>query len=413
MPEAMSTAVAGGEYAPAHVRRTVVLCFLAALCEGINLQAAGVAAAGVRLQFHPDSQLLSYFFSSNTLGLLLGASIGGRMADQVGRKAVLAWSVALFGFFTLITAWAWNMELLIALRLLAGLGLGASLPNLVALGAEGATPRKRNANVTIIYSGMPLGGALASLVTMIITPAQWGWIFIVGGVTSLAIAPVISRWLPESQAFQALQTAGPRSGGATGIATILGEGRAARTLLLWASFFLALLTLYLLLNWLPTLLVSGGLTKTQAAASMVAFNLGGCIGAVYIGLYLDGPNRRQAILAAFIGLPLLLLLLAQGLQGPVLMAVMVFVVGIAVLAAQAILYAYAPLSYPTRIRGAGVGFAVAIGRFGSMAGPLLGGLLVSGGGSPSHVLYGVFPVMLVGSVCAIVLTWRAQPVQED
>ena len=96
-----------------------------------------------------------------------------------------------------------------------------------------------------------------------------------------------------------------------------------------------------------------------------------------------------------------------------LLALVVCLLGAAVLAAQAILYAHAPLSYPARMRGTGTGFAVAVGRFGSIAGPLLGGTLVGSGRTPAQVLTGIVPIVVVGSLCAILLTWRQPPPQGD
>jgi MFS transporter, AAHS family, 3-hydroxyphenylpropionic acid transporter len=393
-----------------HKSRTLILCFLAALCEGIDLQAAGVAANGIIREFHPGSQLLTYFFSASTLGLMCGAAFGGRLADRIGRKSVLVGSIAVFGFFSLVTAWAWSIESLIWVRLLAGLGLGGTLPNLISLGAESAAEHRRTLTVTIIYAGMPLGGALASLLTMLIAPAQWRWIFILGGVTPLLVAPAIAALLQESRAFRALRAGAALSRrNKAGVSAVIGEGRAGRTLLLWVSFFLALMTLYLLLNWLPTLLVSSGLSKSQSAAAMIAFNIGGCLGAVVMGAQLETRWRQRGVLIAFVGLPLVLLLLAVAPREPALVVPVVFVLGAAVLAAQSTLYAYAPLCYPTRIRGAGVGFAVAAGRFGSMVGPLLGGFLVVGGMSTFRVLTGMLPVVVLGSVCAVLLAWRPPP----
>lgn len=393
--------------------RTVVLCFLAALCEGIDIQAAGVASNGIVQEFHPGNVLLSYFFTASTLGLFVGAAIGGRLADRVGRKAVLLGSVIVFGLFSLLTAWVANFEALIWVRLLAGLGLGGSLPNLIALGSESVPEHRRSASVTLIYAGMPLGGALASLIALLIAAAQWRWIFVAGGVTPLLLAPFIGVLLQESQAFRAVHAGGAGlSKGAAGVRAILLDGRAARTALLWVSFFLALMTLYLLLNWLPTLLMGGGFSKSQAASAMIGFNLGGCVGAVLIGAHLQTPRRRAALLVTFVGLPLLLLLLAIGPRQVLIVAPLVFVLGAAVLAAQSTLYSYAPLCYPTRIRGAGVGFAVAAGRFGSMAGPLFGGLLVLGGSSPMGVLVGLLPVVSVGSICAVALALRPPPASE-
>lgn len=145
----------------------VLLCFLAALCEGIDLQAAGVAAAGIRQQFHPDGRWLAYFFSASTLGLFCGAIIGGRVADRLGRKPVLVTSIAVFGLFSILTGLAWDVDSLTLARLLTGLGLGGALPNLLAIGSEDAPVNRRSAYVTMIYAGTPLGGALASLVSLL------------------------------------------------------------------------------------------------------------------------------------------------------------------------------------------------------------------------------------------------------
>jgi MFS transporter, AAHS family, 3-hydroxyphenylpropionic acid transporter len=399
----------------AHSNRLgVLLCFFAALCEGIDLQAAGVAAAGIRQQFHPDSQWLAYFFSASTAGLFIGAMIGGRLADSLGRKPVLVTSIAVFGLFSVLTALAWNVGSLTLARLLTGFGLGGALPNLLAIGSENAPENRRSAYVTIIYAGNPLGGALASLVSLLTSPAHWSWIFIVGGVTPLIIAPVLGRWLHEPQVFSTLTARGAQSPTARrNVLAFLEEGRALRTVLLWISFLLSLLTLYLLLNWLPTLLASSGFSKPAVAIAMISFNIGGWLSALFIGFHLDTQLRHRGVLVTFISVPLLLLLLALGPTQSSIVALVVFVLGAAVVGAQAILYAFAPLLYPTRIRGTGVGFAVAMGRMGSVAGPLLGGVLVGSGRNTSQVLIGLLPIALACGLCAVVLTWRKPTVREN
>jgi len=395
-------------------RLTILLCFLAAMCEGIDLQTAGVAAAGIRQQFHPDNQMLSFFFSAGTLGLFIGAIVGGRLADQIGRKSVLVASIVVFGIFSLTTPLAWDIVTLTWARFVTGLGLGGALPNLVAIGSESAPQARRNVYVTMIYSGTPLGGAVASLTSLLTTAAHWSWIFIVGGIVPLTVAPMIGIWLEESRAFHRVKST---SSGADmrppGLFAFLADGRGARTLLLWVSFFLALLTLYLLLNWLPSLLAAGGFGKSEVGIAMTGFNVGGFLAALYIGKNLETPLRHRGVLLAFIGMPLLLLLLAHATGRGWAVALLITVLGAAVVASQAVLYAYAPLCYPTRMRGTGMGFAVAMGRIGSIAGPLLGGLLVISGRTPSQVLTGLLPIVCVGSVCAIALAWRQPPQMPD
>src|SRR5271170_7832049 len=161
---------------------TVILCAVAAFFEGVDLQVAGVAAAGIVPEFKPDPRHLGIFFSASTAGLVCGALVGGRLSDRLGRKRVLVASVAAFGLFSLLAASVSTMPELVWARLLTGVGLGGAFPILVALTAESSTPAQRNSNVTLVYSAMPLGGAFVSLLSMLIAPAHWRYLFVVGGL---------------------------------------------------------------------------------------------------------------------------------------------------------------------------------------------------------------------------------------
>jgi len=188
---------------------------------------------------------------------------------------------------------------------------------------------------------------------------------------------------------------------------IFAHDRALRTLMLWSSFFLGLLTLYLLLNWLPTLMVGQGLSRSQAAGAQIGFNLGGAVAALLMGYLLESRLRQPGIVVAFVALPVLVLWLADAHAHVFTLVLIVFLLGCAVLAAQAFLYAMAPASYPTRIRGVGVGAAVAVGRIGSIVGPKLGGALKAAGHSSTQLLHDILPIVIAGSVCALWLAWHA------
>ena len=388
----------------------LVLCVLAAFCEGIDLQAAGLAASGIRPEFKPDASQMGSFFSASTLGLLIGALCGGWLSDQVGRKAVLVGSIALFAVFTLLTAISSSMDMLFWMRLATGLGLGGALPNLIALVSESSPERRRSANVALVYSGTPFGGAVISLVSMLNAPEHWRLLFVIGGVVPLLVAPLMAWKLPESVAFQQsharLEHAGGGAGKAGNPLEIFAAGRAGRTLLLWVSFFLALLTLYLLLNWLPTLLQGNGLSRPQADFAQIGFNFGGALAALWIGRLMEGPRRRASVTTLFIALPLLLAALAYAPAQVALVVAIVFLLGGAIVSAQAFLYASAPGLYPTLIRGMGVGAAVAVGRTGSVVGPKLGGILKNSGYDSSHLLLALVPVAVVAGLCAIILVQR-------
>lgn len=395
---------------------TIVFCVLTAFCEGIDLQAAGVAAAGIGAEFKPTSSQFGTFFSASTFGLFFGALIGGRLADSIGRKKVLVVSVALFGVFSLLTSIAWNIQSLVITRALTGLGLGGALPMVLALVAETGNAERQAGRVAMVYATTPLGGALISLLSMLLVPAQWRMMFVAGGIVPLILAPIMACALPESSAYQRIHGA-PSTGSIPDAAVmpksgsfmaIYSGGRARRTLFLWASFFLGLLLLYLLLNWLPTLLTNDGLSHAEAAGAQIGFNIGGALAAILIGYLLNGRLRNWAVIITFVSLPILLLALAKSPAQLAIICITVFLLGCAIIAAQAFLYAMAPAAYPTSIRGVGVGAAVAMGRIGSIAGPKLGGVLKAAGHSPSQLLMDLLPIVVAGSICALLLAWEVR-----
>jgi AAHS family 3-hydroxyphenylpropionic acid transporter len=388
-------------------RSTIIFCLGAALCEGIDLQAAGVAAAGIAAEFKPTADQFGTFFSASTFGLFLGALLGGRLADSIGRKKVLVASVGVFGFFCLLTAFAHDVQSLTWARLLTGLGLGGALPILIALVSESGRDDQQSASVAMVYAATPIGGAIASVISLLIPAAQWRVIFIVGGVLPLLLAPLMALRLSESVAYRHMRNEAKAKAGS--FIAILAKGRALRTLLLWLSFFLGLLLLYLLLNWLPMLLVTKGLTRSAAAGAQIGFNVGGSLAALLVGYLLGSRLRNPAIVFIFVTIPILLVVLAKAPAEAILVAAAVFFLGCAVVSAQAFLYAMAPVAYPTSIRGVGVGAAIAIGRIGSIVGPKLGGYLKSAGHAPSQLLMDVLPLVVIGSISALLLAWISAP----
>jgi AAHS family 3-hydroxyphenylpropionic acid transporter len=257
-----------------------------------------------------------------------------------------------------------------------------------------------------MYCGMPVGGGLASLLMALgMGGDDWQGLFYIGGVAPLLAIPALWFLLPESQAFRAGDTV--RSDIP---AALFGDGRASRTLALWASFFCGLIVLYLLLNWLPSLLVSRGLPRPQAALVQAAFNLVGAAGAAAVGALMDSRARRFAVAGVFVALAVGLAIQAAAPATFGIALATGALVGAAVLGAQSVLYNLAPSLYPTAIRGTGLGAAVAVGRLGSVMGPLLAGALVGQGKSPSEVLAALLPLVAISGGIALWLAWpKSEP----
>jgi AAHS family 3-hydroxyphenylpropionic acid transporter len=391
---------------------TILLCFFSALFEGFDIQSAGVAAPRLAQALHLNDAALKWVFSANIFGLFVGAIIGGRLADVIGRKRVLVFSMISFGAFSLGSALVHTAGALVAMRLLTGLGLGGAMPNMLALAAENSPDDRRGLATALMYCGMPLGGAIASFVSMF-EAVTWQQIFYVGGFAPLLAAPVLAVALPESHGFRALQAADAR-GSAPSAArkpvsiwfALFGDERAASTLLLWAAYGLTLLVMYLLLNWMPTLLQRIGLTRAQASIAQIFFNVGGVVGSVLIGFLLDRARRLRTVFFTYSIMCAALLGLALLRPELLLTCAVVFCCGSTLIGAQAIIYVSAPVCYATAFRGTGVGSAVAIGRVGAVAGPLVGGMLLAGGYSVSTLLILLLPLILLGGLAALLITRR-------
>ena len=384
---------------------TLALCFLAILCEGLDIQSMGLAAPRMGPALGLTRDQLGPLFSASIVGLLVGAVIFGRLADRFGRKWILVTCLVIFGVFSLATAAANAFEALLAVRLAAGLGLGGALPNLVALAAEAVAPENRAGLVTRITCGLPFGGAACGIVAVNL---GWQAIFYIGGLAPLALAPIAAFVLPESRAFLEAREATPTTAPARGDFRwiLFGDGRAGATLLLWTASFASLLALYVLLNWLPTLLGDRGLSKPHASLVSMLFNIGAAVGCLILADLLDRRRPRRTIGLWYLGLATSLVALALVNSGFLAIAVAGFAVGFFVSSVPLPLYGMAPCYYAVSIRGAGVGASVAVGRLGAIFGPLLAAALLGVGAGASGVLLALLPITAVAGGATMALIDR-------
>ncbi|NNU47840.1 3-(3-hydroxy-phenyl)propionate transporter MhpT [Rhizobium sp. WYCCWR 11279] len=388
--------------------KVLILCFCAAMIEGFDIQAAGVAAPKLAPALGLAPGQMALFFSSATFGLIFGAIVGGRIADRFGRRTGLIVSLLTFGLFSLGTALVGSFPALVLMRFLTGVGLGGALPNLVAIAAEALSRERRGTAVGLMYAGIPIGGAIASAVSILGLHDSWESIFVIGGILPVALVPVLLLSLPD---LKVARDHGDEANISTTFRSIFGPSSWQTTLLLWLGFFFSLLVLYLLLNWLPALMVAKGFSKYDAGIVQIVFNIGGAAGSLMVGNALDGIHRRRAVIlsygllvAALFGVALLPNNLALAIVSGVLL-------GGTIIGVQAILYGLAPQSYTQEVRGTAVGFAVAAGRLGSVAGPLLAGALVAGGKSATEVLLGIVPIAILGGLASLLLVHRLAKAQ--
>ncbi|HLF10257.1 MAG TPA: MFS transporter, partial [Gammaproteobacteria bacterium] len=270
----------------------------------------------------------------------------------------------------------------------------------------------------------------------LISTLGWRAVFLVGGALPLLLAAALLRWLPESIRFAALipqgqaeakrllrkikRDLGPDAdvriqssdaeGGKATVMDLFKDHRGRATVLLWIAFFMSLLNVYLAINWLPTSLSSSGFTVEQAAVITSMYHVGGVVGTYTLGLLMDrlGPHVMLmfAFLLAVVGFYTFATVpgMAQGSTTALLMAT-----GFGVIGAQVGITTLASMIYPVAMRSTGLGWALGVGRVGSIVGPAVGGLMLATAADPRSVYLVCIVPALVGVAAVALLRWRASP----
>lgn len=380
---------------------TVFLCFAVAILEGFDIQAVGVAAPKLAPEFHFNPEQMGWLFSISNIGLVIGAAIGGWLADRIGRKPVFIVSVVTFGIFTFATSYAASYETFFVVRFLTGLGFGAALPNMMALSSEISSAKNKALTSSMIFCGMPLGGGTCALITQFL-PKDFDWrtLFIIGGLLPALLAPALYFLMAETLTRNKM-TAQPKP--STTLA-LFGEGRAAPTLLLWIIFLPTLMILYLILNWLPTLVVANGLPKAVSPQASIAFNYASVVGALCFGAMVDRLGARWPLAIAYAVLIFVLIQLGSATQ---LDLILLFsaAAGFFLMGANYSLYGVAAPYYPKSMRGTGSGASVAVGRVGSILGPMLAGELLKGGASTTTIMQYLAPMAALAGIAVVGLSF--------
>jgi len=402
--------------------------------DGYDMQVLGYAAPALLKAWHLPQAQLGLAFGAGMTGFLVGATLLGQLGDSLGRKKMILGGAFLFGACTAASGLAGSLNALFVLRFIAGVGMGGTVPNAIALSAEFAPARTRATKVSTMYVGYTLGSALSGLIAARYIPL-FGWpiVFYIGGIAPLLLLPVLALWLPESVRFLALQQRELQTIARTltllkpdlrlepgvrfvsreerkpglPVRYLFAERRTAITLLLWLANIGSLMTIHFFTSWLPTVMANGSIPLTHAIIATALFQLGGMAGCLLVGRALDRHGVAAISASSLVAVVCVASIGWTASLEVVLMAV-VFLAGFFLIGAQVGQLAFPGMVYPTYIRATGAGWAYGMGRFGSILGPVIGGVLISLGLSlPALFLFAASPA-LCSALAAYLLRFRVQ-----
>ncbi|WP_413595114.1 MFS transporter [Citrobacter youngae] len=415
----------------------IVLGFLVLAIDGFDTAAMGYIAPTLSADWGIKKQDLGPVLSAALLGLSFGALLAGPISDRMGRKRVLVFSCLFFGLASLGTAYAETLNMLTFWRFLTGLGLGAAMPNAITLVSEFAPKRCRSMAINTMYCGFPLGAAGGGVISSWLIPS-YGWhsVLLAGAIAPLALTVLLVLFLPESVKYlvhrgkeiaQIKRIAQRFMSGSLEQVTqfYLEEDRVAvkkgsvaqlfsmpwlpGTLMLWMTYFMGLVIYYVLLSWMPTLMLGMGYPLAESAWLTSLFTFGGTAGILLAGWLMDRWEAHKVVSLGFMLTMLFALALGFEHNHIVLFGALIFLMGITMNGAQSGLQTLAATFYPTHCRATGIAWMQGVGRFGGVVGTMMSAQLLSLQWQADSILMFLSLPALVAAAATIYKLQRYKP----
>lgn len=377
---------------------------------------------------HLDPASAGALGSYALIGVMVGALASGAIGDFVGRRKVMLTALAWFSIGMAATALTTSVTMFGAFRFFTGIGVGALVATAGAIVAEFAPKNRRNFYNAIVYSGVPAGGVLASVLALAFdNGGNWRPLFLIGAAPLAVILPLAVAKLPESplwllargrrseaeelsrragvvlpeaapdQARSAAGRASATAGERVGFAGLATRRFALPTAFLGLMSFAGLLLTYGLNTWLPEIMGQYGFGKAYSLTFLLVLNAAAIVGGLAAAATVDRTGPKRIITGTFALAAMALVLLTFRMPFPVLLTA-VGIAGIGTIGTQVLVYGFVSNFYTTQTRAAGVAWCAGFGRLGGILGPLAGGLLLSAGVTGQTAFYLFAVVALLGAV---------------
>ena len=378
----------------------VLLIVLVFIMDGVANTVLPVAIPSLMKDWGVARDAFKFVVGAGLMGVAVGAVLGGYFCDRFGRRNTLIGCVLLFGSMTVLSAFVGNLQQLMLVRVLDGLGIGGAIPAGMALLFEAMPLRRRSIAIAASMVGIPLGGFLAGgLASLVLASHGWPALFLLGGLGPLVLAVFMLALLPESPAYLALKPeragtlrrvmgrfghaypegtvfVGERQGPQARVRELFSARFGRATTLLWSAFFFCFIASYSMFSWGPVMMMGQGLSPKEMGLGISIFNVGGVIGGLASGWLLAKAGSRPAFLVYCLGgiASALCCAFAFTYQAhvaaytlPSLAVFGGFTAGLLNLT-----YTMGANLYPPAIKGTGLGAGAGIGRIGAVVSAFAG-----------------------------------------
>lgn len=408
----------------------VALCILIAALDGFDVLVVAYTGPAISKDWGLLPQQLGILFSAGLAGMGVGALAVAPIGDIIGRKPTILLCTVILCVGMGLSALTADVTQLSIMRFITGLGIGAILANVNIMVTEYANNKRRALCISLMAIGYPLGATLGGLCAVyLIEVSGWRSVYVFGSVLALILLPVLTRFLPESLDYLVAKRPKNALVRANKILTKLsihtlasfegetveegetvqGIGKATkpdlfrgavrvRIMAACAVYFCVMSTCYFLLSWTPQILTQSGATQSMGISGSLVMNIGGIVGCLIYGVTAQKLGGRKLASLFMAGLFVAAIAFAAVPVGGLLLMLSAMAVGFCLYTSINALYFLVPTSLPVEIRSTGTGFAMAAGRLGAVAGPLLAGFLMAMGLSKVGFIALLSIPMLVAAV---------------
>src|SRR5262245_4870131 len=372
--------------------------------DGFDVLSISFASPGIAQEWGIDRAALGIVLSMELVGMAIGSILLGGVADRIGRRPTILGCLAVMAVGMVMATTATGLVDLSLWRIVTGLGIGGMLAAINAVAAGCSNSRRRHLSVSLMSIGYPMGAAVGgSIAALLLRGYDWRAVFYFGASVTAVLIPIVFVLVPESVhwlarkqpagALERVNGALTRMGYAPvtalpdvpvdvrrrSAADIFAPGLVAGTMTVTLAYFFHITTFYFIAKWIPKIVVDLGFAASSAAGVLVWTNVGGALGGALFGLLTQRYGVKPLTIAVLLASTIAVAAFGRAPADLQQLSLICGIAGFCTNSGIVGLYAIIAQVFPTHVRAFGTGFAIGVGRGGSVLAPIIAGFLFTAG----------------------------------